>query len=96
MAREETVSITSAAESHSAELAGRQRRYLISMGIRTACFIGFIAVPGPARWVLLVGAVFLPYVAVILANAGVRRPSTTAEFVRPEPAGELTDGHDGR
>jgi hypothetical protein len=40
------------------------------MGIRTACVLGAILVPGWPRWVLLAGAVVLPYLAVVIANAG--------------------------
>lgn len=43
------------------------------MGIRTACFVLAIVTDGPLRWVLVAGAVFLPYVAVVLANATDRR-----------------------
>jgi hypothetical protein len=32
-----------------------------------------IVTSGPLRWVLVAGAVFLPYVAVVLANATDRR-----------------------
>lgn len=85
MAREESVSITSAATSHSEELSARQRRYLIGMLIRTACFVGFVAIDHPVRWALLVGAAFLPYVSVVLANAtGITRRFDDAEFVQPE------------
>ena len=46
------------------------------MTLRTLCFVGAVAVgPGILRWVLIAGAVFLPYVAVVLANA---RKSLTA------------------
>lgn len=62
--------ITAAGAPLSEEQRGRTRRYLISMGIRTLCFLGAIVVAGPMRWVLVVGAVGLPYVAVVLANAG--------------------------
>jgi len=55
------------------DIAGRQRRYLISMAIRTACVIGAVTVgPGLLRWVLVAGAVLLPYVAVVLANTQTR------------------------
>ncbi len=61
--------ITTAAPARAEDIAARQKRYLISMGIRTACFIGAVAVgPGWLRWVLIAGAVFLPYVAVVFAN----------------------------
>lgn len=50
-------------------MAMRQRRYLISMTIRTLSFVAAVAVgPGWLRWVLIAAAVFLPYVAVVLAN----------------------------
>ena len=65
--------ITSAAPALSDDQAGRQRRYLISMAIRTVCFIGAIIASGWLRWALVAGAVLLPYVAVIMANAGRKR-----------------------
>ena len=40
------------------------------MAIRTACFIGAVIAPSPYRWFLVVGAVTLPYIAVVVANAG--------------------------
>ncbi|WP_203337906.1 DUF3099 domain-containing protein [Nocardioides limicola] len=72
---DDVVRITTAAPSRAEEIAGRQRRYLISMAIRTACVIGAVWVgPGVLRWFLFAGAVFLPYVAVVMANATDRRP----------------------
>lgn len=62
--------ITSAQKSLSTDQPGRQRRYFISMMVRTACFILTVILPSPFRWVALAGAVFLPYVAVVVANAG--------------------------
>lgn len=48
----------------------RQRRYIWSMSLRTLCFVGAVLVgPGWLRWVLIAGAVFLPYIAVVMANA---------------------------
>ncbi|WP_310530261.1 DUF3099 domain-containing protein [Nocardioides sp.] len=69
-----SVRITTAPTSVADDIAGRQRRYLISMAIRTACVVGAVAVgPGLLRWVLIAGAVLLPYVAVVMANAGNRK-----------------------
>jgi hypothetical protein len=65
--------ITDAGAPLSAEQAGRIRRYLWSMGVRTACVLGAVLAPSPWRWVLAVGAVTLPYVAVVMANAGRER-----------------------
>ncbi len=65
------VSITSASRSHSEDLRARERRYVISMGIRTLCFL--LALVFREHWVVwffLAAAIFLPYVAVVVANAG--------------------------
>jgi Protein of unknown function (DUF3099) len=68
------VRVTTAPLSISDERAGRQRRYLISMAVRTLCFVGAVVVgEGVLRWVLIAGAVFLPYVAVVFANSEGRR-----------------------
>jgi fatty acid desaturase len=78
MARErsrepEAVRITSASASRNDDIAARQKRYLFSMGIRTACFLGAIlASVAGIHWlwpILIVAAVLLPYVAVVMANA---------------------------
>lgn len=71
MAKGDTVyTITGAQRALSDEQTGRTRRYLISMGIRTACFIGAVLIPGWPRVLLIIGAVALPYLAVVVANAG--------------------------
>ena len=69
--------------------AARQRRYLISMAIRTLCFIlAVVSIGHWFMWVFLVGAVFLPYVAVVMANAGAHTdPGASRTRVRPRPAG---------
>jgi hypothetical protein len=67
---EEVFDVTSAPKSLTNDLAGRQRRYLISMMIRTGCFILTVILPSPYRWFALAGAVTLPYIAVVIANAG--------------------------
>lgn len=67
---EQITSITSAGEGLSIDQSARQRRYFYSMMLRTLCFILTVLLPSPYRWVALFGAVVLPYVAVIIANAG--------------------------
>lgn len=79
-------SVTSAPESLREEQSARIRRYLITMGIRTACFLGavFTATAGAPWWVwgtLAVLALVLPYIAVVLANA-----------VSPRVGGRLSPG----
>ena len=67
----------------------RMHRYLVSMGIRTACFI--LAVVSLAvlhwtviGWSLVVGAAVLPYIAVVMANAARSPQSTTLGPVTPD------------
>lgn len=70
-------SITSAPEPLGADQARRARRYLIQMGVRVACFLLAVLtwshVPLWVSLVLIVGAVVLPYIAVLFANAGRER-----------------------
>ena len=81
------VRITSAAAPLSDDIAARSRRYLIQMGIRLACFLGAVLIDHWTRWVLLVGAVVLPYVAVVLANAGRERAGAIVQPDRPALTG---------
>lgn len=79
---EETVAITGAQVSLKDDQRTRTRRYLFSMGLRTVCFVGAILTTGWLRWTLVVGAVLLPYVAVVAANAGRRKaPKGTPAMV---------------
>jgi hypothetical protein len=72
MAKEpEPIRITTATRSHRDDIARRQKRYLISMGVRTVCFVAAIVSIGHwFVWVFLAGSFVLPYVAVVMANAG--------------------------
>ncbi|MDT0118233.1 DUF3099 domain-containing protein [Microbacterium sp. PRF11] len=73
----------------------RFAKYMVMMGIRIACFIA-MAVVQPYGWytfVFAAGAIFLPYLAVIVANVGQDAARTTAvnperalEAPRPAPA----------
>jgi hypothetical protein len=92
----DAVRITTAAPSRADDIAARQRRYIVSMAIRTACFIGAVAVgDGWLRWVLIVAAVFLPYVAVVMANAANSKDEDFALRDVQDPRPELPDpgGH---
>ena len=90
---QEPVRITSAATSAEVDRRARERRYLISMGLRVLCFVGAVAVgPGWLRWVLVAGAVFLPYVAVVAANAASSRDDGFRLRDLPEQHGELGSG----
>ena len=68
---QDPVRITSASRSHSADVRHRQRRYVISMSIRTVCFVLTVFSIGHwFMWLFLAGALVLPYVAVVMANVG--------------------------
>jgi len=94
MARDTSaVRITTAATSRADDIARRQRRYVFSMGLRTVCFLAAILVgPGWLRWVLVVAAVLLPYVAVVTANATTTKADVFALRDAPTGRPELTDG----
>ena len=63
-------SISDARESHTDEMRSRMIKYSISMGVRLVCLILVFFVEGWMMWVVIAGAVVLPYFAVILANGG--------------------------
>jgi hypothetical protein len=79
-------------------MSSRVRRYTYTMAFRTACFVAMIFVPGVFRWVLFGCAVFLPLIAVILANQANRRSASRwATAAIPTPASDapqLTTGHE--
>lgn len=54
----------------------RMRKYSIAMSIRTICLILVFVVPGYWKLVFGLGAIMLPYVAVVLANVGSNGAST--------------------
>jgi len=59
------------------------------MGIRTACFLGAVVVAlsggnGWLMWVLLAASLVLPYVAVVMANAGASLDSGGPGFFEPD------------
>jgi Flp pilus assembly protein TadB len=81
------VRITTAAASRDDDIRMRQRRYIISMGIRTVCFVAAVIVGhGLIMWLLIVAALLLPYVAVVMANAASNKTDDFAlrDVGRPE------------
>jgi Mn2+/Fe2+ NRAMP family transporter len=90
MAKSDAVRITTARSSAADDMRTRQRRYAISMTIRTVCFLAAVFVgDGVLRWILVAAAVFLPFLAVVIANAENQRDDG---FRLPDGAGahELT------
>ena len=65
----ETVLITDAHPSMADERSYRTWRYAITMGIRLACLLLAVLLRGtPWVWGAIVGAVILPWTAVLMAN----------------------------
>jgi len=101
----EVFRITGARQSLADDVRGRQRRYVISMLIRTLSVLLTVVlwnVQRPLAVVTLVVGALLPYVAVVIANAGRENvPSLPSSFV-PAPvrpmlgaAKPVTESQDG-
>lgn len=86
-------SITTLPSSPDDERHRRIVRYGIAMGLRVACVIACFFVTGWWLLVPLVGAVLLPYFAVVIANVGsndgaaVVRPGAIVPVRDPAPTG---------
>ncbi|WP_227425103.1 DUF3099 domain-containing protein [Pengzhenrongella sicca] len=87
--------ITTAPEPLADDVARRTRRYLAQMGLRLVCFLAGVltwgVVPGWVSVIFLVGAVVLPYIAVILANAGRERRDEPTSLVTPRELGSAAE-----
>jgi hypothetical protein len=76
--------VTSAQRAHSEEMSGRARRYLVSMGIRTICLVlAIFVLHGWLRLIAIAAALILPWLAVVLANAGPVVDDEQPEFITP-------------
>lgn len=92
---DETFRITSASTAHSEDLRGRERRYLIQMGIRSASFLLAVAFAGTwAMWVFLAASFFLPTIAVVIANGG-RSPDPVRVAYAYDPTHKALEGPRG-
>ncbi|GAA2742414.1 MULTISPECIES: DUF3099 domain-containing protein [Kitasatospora] len=92
--------ITGARSSLTEDVRGRQRRYVISMLVRTVCVVLAVVLWDVQRYLAvlaLVGGALLPYFAVVIANAGREKapglPSTFA--ISPETPLMLGPGGTG-
>jgi Protein of unknown function (DUF3099) len=95
---DEPVLVTTASKSPRQEQRERERRYLVTMAVRVACFILAIVFfeVGP-RWlagIAVAGSLILPWIAVVAANAGPRRPFEQPALYRRRPPNELPPGTD--
>lgn len=79
---EKPQSATSLESSPEEERKSRLVKYTIAMGIRVVCLVLGVFLEGWAMWVAFAGAIFLPYFAVIVANAP-GRSSSPAQATSP-------------
>lgn len=80
-------SVTSAPPPASEDRRHRTRNYLLTMALRTLCFVLAYLPEGWLRWTCVAMAALLPYLAVVLANAvGPRTGTPVAHLER----GQLT------
>jgi hypothetical protein len=92
----EVFRITGARAGLTDDVRVRQRRYVISMSVRTVSFILAVVlwrVWAPLAWIALVLGLVLPYVAVVVANAGRENaPSLPTSVIPPPPRPTLGQG----
>ncbi|MER6093858.1 DUF3099 domain-containing protein [Streptomyces bluensis] len=90
--------ITGARQGLADDVRGRQRRYVISMSIRTLSVIAAAVLWNVERYVAIVALVLgvvLPYIAVVIANAGRENaPSLPSTFVRVPPKPMIAPSED--
>ncbi|HEY7429286.1 MAG TPA: DUF3099 domain-containing protein [Streptosporangiaceae bacterium] len=81
--------VTEAQRPRSEDIAYRERRYLIMMAVRVVCFgVALVLFTQGAGWfaaIPAVGALVIPYFAVVFANGG-REPSKPGRFRPYEPS----------
>ncbi|HEV7168136.1 MAG TPA: DUF3099 domain-containing protein [Micrococcaceae bacterium] len=97
--------ITDAPVAHSDEMHQRLVKYSLTMGIRMVCLILVFVLDGWLKIIAMAGAVFLPWIAVVIANAGSdttnehagalldQLPQAELEAPRPaDPDGDVVQG----
>lgn len=87
------VLITSAAPSRFQEHADRRKNYAIVMSMRVICFI--LAIVVQVTWLrvtFIIGALVLPWVAVIAANQVKATTVRSSSLFVPSPRNALTGG----
>jgi len=85
-------SVTSLELSPDDERKQRMVRYSIAMSIRTLCIILGVVTQGFWMWFFFAGAIFLPYFAVVLANAqGPSRSKGQSGVIAPKLSVKASD-----
>jgi hypothetical protein len=96
--RQQVHVVTQARRGLTEDISNRQRKYLLMMGIRAVCFIAavlmFVNHLGWLSAIPAVGAIFIPYFAVVYANGG-REPQNVRGFMEYHPNLPATRAPDG-
>jgi hypothetical protein len=82
-------SITDAASAHSEDMRQRMIKYALAMGIRLVCLILIFVVDGWFKILMVAGAVFLPWIAVIIANGSDKAEVHSDSLLDSAPMAEL-------
>ncbi|GAB5079238.1 DUF3099 domain-containing protein [Arthrobacter sp. AD-310] len=85
----EVHSITDAAEAHSEDMRKRMVKYALAMGIRMVCLILIFVVDGWFKIIAVAGAVFLPWIAVVIANGNDKAEGHSDALLDSAPLAEL-------
>lgn len=104
---DEVFRITGARQGLADDVRGRQRRYVISMSVRTLSVVAAAVLWNVERHVAVVAlalGVLLPYISVVIANAGRETPpslpstfvtgATGPPMLEPGPAEKLKKSSD--
>lgn len=96
MAKAQVISsITALPMSPQDDRRARMTKYLIAMGVRLVCIAMCFLVQGWWLAVFALGAIVLPYFAVVLANVGYKEAGTVVRpgsMVPVRPREQPTDG----
>ncbi|WP_309106821.1 DUF3099 domain-containing protein [Arthrobacter sp.] len=85
----EVHSITDAATAHSEEMRQRMIKYAVAMGIRMVCLVLVFVLDGWLKLIAVAGAVFLPWIAVVIANGGDKAEIHSDSLLESAPLAEL-------
>jgi hypothetical protein len=85
----EVHSITDAAGAHSEDMRQRMIKYAVAMGIRMVCLVLIFVVDGWFKIIPVAGAVFLPWIAVIIANGDDKAEGHSDSLLDSAPLAEL-------
>ncbi|WP_427117121.1 DUF3099 domain-containing protein [Pseudarthrobacter scleromae] len=85
----EVHSITDAAGAHSEDMRQRMIKYALAMGIRMVCLVLIFVVDGWFKVIPVAGAVFLPWIAVIIANGNDKAEGHSDLLLDSAPLAEL-------